>query len=158
MAISAAAAAAIAGGIASGAGGLLDTATNFYQNKKNREFSAAEAKKQRDWEERMSSTTYQRAVADMEKAGINPAMAFSNGAPGASTPTGSAAKGNQPLGSNMGGTLANNINSVANLVHAFNFDKNKKNDINPKDTYKLIDSYAKIFGKTEGSYQNWGQV
>lgn len=147
MAISA----AVLGGIAAGAGalggGLLDTATSFYQNKKNREFSAVEAQKQRDFEERMSSTAYQRAVADMEKAGINPAMAFSNGGPGASTPTGSAAKSGSSLGTNMSGTMANSINSVANLVHGYNFDKNKKNDITPKETKKLIDSYAKIFKK-----------
>ena len=158
MAISAAAAAAIGGGIASGIGGLLDTATNFYQSKKNREFSAAEAQKQRDFEERMSNTAYQRAVEDMEKAGINPAMALSNGGPGASTPTGSAAKGSTPTGTNIGGTFANNINSVANLVHSYNFDKNKKNDLNPKETYKLIDSYAKIFGKSDNYYQDYGQV
>lgn len=38
-----------------------------------RQFSAAEAQKQRDFEAEMASTQYQRTVADMKAAGINPA-------------------------------------------------------------------------------------
>lgn len=49
----------------------------------------AAAQSQRDWLERMSNTSYQRAVADMEKAGLNKILAYSNG--GASVPSAAAA-------------------------------------------------------------------
>lgn len=52
--------------------------TNIKLNRENRE-----------WEERMSNTSWQRGTADMLKAGMNPMLAFSQG--GAGTPQNSAA-------------------------------------------------------------------
>lgn len=49
-------------------------------------YNAAEAQKNRDYQTYMSNTSYQRAVKDMQAAGINPILAAQNG--GASTPTG----------------------------------------------------------------------
>ena len=63
---------------ASALGSLATSAASMgfqaYQNQLDRDFNASQAQIQRDWEERMASSSYQRTVADMEKAGLNPAV------------------------------------------------------------------------------------
>lgn len=66
---------------ASIAGGLLG-------NKSARE----EAERNRKFQERLSNSSYQRAVEDMKAAGLSPMLAYSQG--GASTPSGSQAQQN----------------------------------------------------------------
>jgi hypothetical protein len=72
-------------------GSILDFAGGFMRNDAERK----EGKRNRAFQEHMSSTAYQRAMADMKKAGLNPILAGKLG--GASTPAGSKANFGNPF-------------------------------------------------------------
>lgn len=83
----------IAGG-ASLLGSIFGSNTSAQNNQNNiamqqqtNQMNIAENQKNRDFQESMSSTAYQRASKDMQDAGLNPAMMFGSGG-SASTPSG----------------------------------------------------------------------
>lgn len=90
--------AALIGGVGSVIGGLFGSeatsesnATNVALARENRDWQAQQNEISRNWMEEMSNTAYQRSVADMKAAGINPIMAYAQG--GASTPGNSPTSG-----------------------------------------------------------------
>lgn len=80
---------------------------------KTRLYNSAEAEKNRQWQEMMSNSAYQRAFADMKKAGLNPYLAYSQG--GASSPAGSSASSSVPSSMSAGSGAGQSFNSSAGL-------------------------------------------
>ena len=68
-------------------GGALGLVGGLFQNSAQ----SAMADKQMKFQERMDNTKYQRTMADMKAAGLNPMLAYSQGAAGA--PSGAQATG-----------------------------------------------------------------
>ena len=104
-------------------------------------FSADEAQKARDWEEYMSSTSYQRQVVDMQKAGINPALAMGGSASGASTPS-------SPAPSSVAPNSGMNMSDLMSLIMMpFQMKMMKAQIGNVNATTRNIDSDTDYKGK-----------
>lgn len=89
---------------------LLGSAIDAFGQHQANQANARMAQQQMEFQERMSNTSYQRAVADIRAAGLNPALAYGQG--GANSPTGSTAA----MQNVMGGMK----NSAAAAAQTFN--------------------------------------
>jgi len=67
--------------------GLLGIGASLFGQNQTNQMQAEMMQQQQSFQERMSSTAYQRASADMQAAGLNPMMMFNSGS-AASTPAG----------------------------------------------------------------------
>lgn len=77
-------------------GALLGGAVDIFGGLFGNSAARSAAREDRAWQERMSNTSYQRAVADLKAAGLNPMLSMIKG--GASTPGGSTARQDDPVG------------------------------------------------------------
>lgn len=117
--------AAAIGGIAAAAGTAASSiGSTIYGTERNIANSNYQAQLQREFEERMASTQYQRAVNDMKAAGLNPA-AIGSGMSSDAVPSGAAATGNYGHG---GFADFSNIFSSA-VSAAMARDKNVSNKV-----------------------------
>lgn len=96
-------------------GSLIAGAFAVKGQKRANKFARREAQKNREWQQRMSDTSYQRGMKDMREAGLNPMLAFSQG--GASSPIGSVAPVRNIYGS-LPSDIAAGITSGAKKAEA----------------------------------------
>ena len=79
---------------------LIAAGAGFFGQRETNAANVGLGEKQMDFQERMSNTAYQRQVADIQAAGLNPMLAYIKGG-GASTPTGSMPQVQNPYASGI---------------------------------------------------------
>lgn len=122
-------------------GAIMQGIYNHIENSAAMNFNSTEAMKNREWQEHMSNTAYQRAVADMKKAGLNPILAFQNG--GASTPGGSA-------GTISGASMGAPSSSALGISRASGFVPNSysSESWSQSDWYNAAQSWNQMLSST----------
>lgn len=106
---------------------------------KNRLFQQESAQKAMDFSERMSNTSYQRAITDLKAAGLNPILAYAQG--GSTSPTGVTSSGSSASGVASSGSTAS-----SGLPSSSGMSNSKKTDLQFLQTIgNLVTSAAMLF-------------
>ena len=119
----------------------LGDALGWGTARRQMEFNAAEAQKNRDWQTAMSNTAHQREVADLKAAGLNPVLSATGGT-GASTPSGGVAS--SAIAQSQLPAL---INATSNMIGQINTaQRSEKNRDSVNSALKVISLIAKMGG------------
>lgn len=146
----------IAGG-ASLIGGWMNSTTSASNVQAQIQANQQMVQQQEQFQENMSNTAYQRASADMQKAGLNPMMMFGSGGP-ASTPGGASIP--QTVNKQgMGSAVASSVQSALDAsVKQKTMDKMTDEMANLQTTRGLIaaqtDAQKKQLGEIQATIDN----
>lgn len=121
--------------------GLISTLSNLAIMDAQNKFNSREAQIARDWNLEQDNTKYQRAVVDMQKAGVNPALAMKGGI-STQAATNIAAQGATPAYMNM--------NAVASLAQTIS--QAKLNDAQKRN----LDEDSNLKAKQARYYDEMG--
>lgn len=122
--------------------GAMSTLSNLAIMQIQNKFNAEQAQIARDWNLEQDNTKYQRAVVDMQKAGVNPALMMSKGPISTQAATNISAQGATPAYMNM--------NAVASLAQTIS--QAKLNDAQKRN----IDSQTLLNEKQAKYYDDLG--
>lgn len=130
---------------------IMQGVYNHIENSVAMSYNSTEALANREWQEHMSSTAYQRAVEDMKKAGLNPILAFANG--GASTPGGSA-------GTISGASMGLASSSALGVSRSSGFVPNaySSSSWSKSDWYNAAQSWQQMLSSTHMTPYGLGKV
>lgn len=129
---------------------------NAVEAQKNRDFQAEQAQNQMDFQERMDNTVYQRRVADMQAAGINPALAvggISVGSTSGAAGSGSAASASPLSGASASGSGRGVPVSMSEIMQGALFkaslnELNSRVSMNDAETMRKLKEAGLIDAKT----------
>lgn len=92
---------------------LVNGAFNYYGQQQQNTWNAAQAQRQMDFQNEQTSTSWQRGVADMQAAGLNPSMAYGQG--GAGSGSGAMATMGNALGAGANSALSS-LQTIAGIT------------------------------------------
>jgi len=123
--------------------------------KDNRAFQERMVNQAQEFEAEQSATSYQRGMADMKKAGLNPILAYKQG--GASTPIGKTASGSTAVMQNefggMSGSPISNINTASSIMSQRQQRENLRSQIENDEAYRELS-----FAQRQVAYETAAKV
>lgn len=146
-----------AGGLSAG-GGLIRTIGNWVMARRNKKFASAEAEKQRNWQEKMSNTQYQRSINDMRKAGLNPSLAYGQGGASVGGGASASAPGTGDTGNPVDGVVSSAMDIKRTKIQKDMADKQLKllgSQLNKTQQEAVLTQLKQQQQKLINSAQSW---